>query len=353
MPDFLDTLYYGNTLLEWLTSFGIIFGTVIIGKIVYWICGTVVRKVTAKTDTRLDDILVDMLEEPLVFAITLGGIWYALSRLSLSATTKGWVAGILSFTVVMCLAWLITRLADSLFKEFLAPLAEHSNTDLDDQLLPLARKATKIIVWSLAFIVAANNAGYNVGALIAGLGIGGLALAMAAKDTVSNVFGGFTVFTDRPFVVNDRVKVLGFDGHIREIGVRSSRLETLEGRMVTIPNATFQDTAVENVTVEPTRKIPTELGLTYDMSSAQMRRAIEILRDIADSHEGINDATKCAFTGFGDSAMLITFIYYIIKDADILQTQNDVNLAILERFTAEGLDMAFPTQTIYSHAVSA
>lgn len=167
------------------------------------------------------------------------------------------------------------------------------------------------------------------------------------------MFGGFTVFTDRPFVVNDRVKVLGFDGYIREIGVRSTRLQTLEGRMVTIPNSTFQDTAVENVTVEPSRKVPMEIGLTYDMTPAQMRRAMEILREIAGAHGGLTDDTKCAFTGFGDSAMSITFIYYIKKEADIMQTQTEINLAILDRFTAEGLDMAFPTQTIYSHKVSA
>lgn len=353
MREFFQNEYYDNTILEWLIAFGIIFGSVLVGKIVYWLCGGVVRKLTAKTRTKLDDIIVDMVEEPLVFAITLVGVWYGLSRLNLSETADSWIAGILQFLIVMCVAWVITRLADSLFKEFLAPLADKSETDLDDQLLPLARKATKIIVWSIAVIVAANNAGYNVGALIAGLGIGGLALAMAAKDTVSNVFGGFTVFTDRPFVVNDRVKILGFDGYIREIGVRSTRLQTLEGRMVTIPNSTFQDTAVENVTVEPTRKVPMEIGLTYDMSPAQMRRAMEILLEIAGAHDGLADDTKCAFTGFGDSAMSITFIYYIKKEADIMQTQTEINLAILDRFTAEGLDMAFPTQTIYTHKASA
>lgn len=104
-------------------------------------------------------------------------------------------------------------------------------------------------------IVALNNAGYDVGALIAGLGIGGLALAMAARDTVSNVFGGFTIFTDRPFTLNDRIKVSGFDGTVDEIGIRSTRLRTLAGTLVTIPNSTFSESAVENVSAEPSRKV--------------------------------------------------------------------------------------------------
>jgi MscS family membrane protein len=94
-----------------------------------------------------------------------------------------------------------------------------------------------------------------VGALIAGLGIGGLALAMAARDTVSNVFGGFTIFTDRPFTLNDRIKVSGFDGTVDEIGIRSTRLRTLAGTLVTIPNSTFSESAVENVSAEPSRKV--------------------------------------------------------------------------------------------------
>jgi MscS family membrane protein len=210
-----------------------------------------------------------------------------------------------------------------------------------------------MIVWSVGTIVALNNAGYDVGALIAGLGIGGLALAMAAKDTVSNVFGGFTVFTDRPFVVNDRVRVAGYDGTIKEVGVRSTRLQTLEGRIVTIPNSTFSDSPVENVSLEPSRKVIVDLGLTYDTSPEGMRRAMEILQEITADSEGVEDNVITAFTAFGDSAMTIKLIYYIAKSADILATQSEVNMQILERFSAEKLEFAYPTQTVYTIPASA
>ena len=100
---------------------------------------------------------------------------------------------------------------------------------------------------TLGLIVALNNAGYDIGALIAGLGVGGLALAIAAKDTVANIFGSVTIFADRPFVIGDRVRIKGHDGVVRDIGIRSTRLETRDGPMVTIPNATFADSAVEDV----------------------------------------------------------------------------------------------------------
>ena len=134
-------------------------------------------------------------------------------------------------------------------------MVEESDNTLDDQLLPIVRKGTKFSLWAVGIIVALNNAGYDVGALIAGLGIGGLALAMAARDTVSNVFGGFTIFTDRPFTLNDRIKVSGFDGTVDEIGIRSTRLRTLAGTLVTIPNSTFSGSAVENSSAEPSRGV--------------------------------------------------------------------------------------------------
>ena len=135
---------------------------------------------------------------------------------------------------------------------------------MDDQLLPVVRKGLRATIWILGILVALNNAGYNVGALLAGLGIGGLALAMAAKDTVANIFGGVTIFTDKPFKINERIKLGGFDGTITEIGIRSTRLKTLEGRVVTIPNAKFTGGMVENVSMEPSRKVVLNLGLVYD-----------------------------------------------------------------------------------------
>ena len=352
MQDFLSRTYYGNTVLDWAIAFGIIIAAFILGKILYWVAGTVIRQLTKRTNTKLDDILVDMVEEPAVFALTIAGVWYGLRTLELPETAEVWIGNVVQFLVVLAAAWMLTRVLDAIYREYLVPLAEKSENDLDDQLLPILQKGTKLAVWSIGIIVALNNAGYDVGALIAGLGIGGLALAMAAKDTVSNIFGGFTIFSDRPFKLNDRVKVAGFDGTVIDIGVRSTRLKTLEGRVVTIPNSTFSDSAVENVSLEPSRKIVLNLGLTYDTTPEQMQQAMTILKDIAASNEGAEEDISLGFNAFGDSAMNIIFIYYIKKGADILGTQTEMNMKILEQFTKEGLDFAFPTQTLYTKQIA-
>lgn len=349
--DILSQAYYGNTVLQWLTALGVIVGAVVVGRLIYWIFGNIVKKLTAKTKTKLDDIIIDMIEEPIVFIITVSGAWIGLSLLTLPEPVQRWTDNILHFLIILTVAWLLTRLLDAFVREYLVPITEKSETDLDDQLLPIVRKGMKISIWTIGIIVALNNAGYDVGALIAGLGIGGLALAMAAKDTVSNIFGGFTIFTDRPFSLNDRVKVAGHDGFIREIGVRSTRLETLEGRIVTIPNSKFSDTPVENISLEPSRKVVSNLGLTYDTPPEKMQEAMEILKGIAADNDNLEEKVLVSFSAFGDSAMNILFIYYIKTGGDILGAQTDVNMSILTKFTAAGLDFAFPTQTHYTKQV--
>lgn len=348
MPDLLQNTYYNNTVLEWFTAMGIILGVSLLGKLAYRAFRTGFRSLTAKTKTKLDDIIIDMIEEPVVAALVIAGFWFALKGLHLPTDMIVIVGHVMQFAIFMMVAWLLTRLLDALFEEYLVPLAKSSETTLDDQLLPFLRKGLKIIIWCMAIIIGLNNAGYDVAALIAGLGIGGLALAMAAKDTVANIFGGFTILADKPFVINDRVQVDGYDGTVTDIGIRSTRIKTLAGRVVTIPNSTFADTPVENVSWEPSRKITLDLGMTYDTSPENMEQGLQILQEIADADEGINDGSIIFFSGFGDFSMNLKFIYYIKKASNIAATQNRVNLAILRQFNAAGLEFAFPTQTLYN-----
>jgi MscS family membrane protein len=350
MQELWSRTFYGNTVLDWTIALGIMVGAVIAGKAVYWIFANGVRQLTRRTKTKLDDLVLDMVEEPAVFVLSVAGIWYAFTTLELPELATRWIGNLVQLMIALSAAWLLSRLLDAVYQEYLVPITSKTETDLDDQLLPILRKGTKITIWTVGVIVALNNAGYDVGALIAGLGIGGLALAMAAKDTVSNIFGGFTIFTDRPFKLNDRIKVAGFDGVIKEIGVRSTRLETLEGRIVTIPNSRFSDTPVENVSLEPSRKVISNLGLTYDTTPEQMKEAMAILKQVAADNPEVQDNVVTSFTEFGASALNVLFIYYIVKGADVFQVQNDVNLEILTRFAAAKLDFAFPTQTIYTRA---
>lgn len=349
MSEFLEKTFYGNTILEWSIALGIILGSVIVSKIIYWIFTKVVKRLAAKTKTRLDDLIVDMIEEPISFAIVIVGIWYGLHTLDFPEFVSTWLGRIYYLLIIFNVAWLITRLFDALLQEYLVPAAEKSENDLDDVLLPIVRKGVKGTVWAIAVIVGLNNAGYDVGALIAGLGIGGLAFALAAQDSVANLFGGFTIFTDKPFTINDRIVISGIDGFVREIGIRSTRIQTLEGRIVTIPNKVFSGNPIENISSEPSRKVVLNLGLTYQMTDEQLQKSLDILAGIAEQHKDLIEAnTLKSFNAFGDFALNIMFVYYIKKGSDILDTQTKINLAIYKAFGDEGLDFAYPTQTLFN-----
>ncbi len=351
MKAFLEKEFYYNTVAEWALAIGILVASFIIAKIIYWIFGNVIKRMAAKTKSRIDDIIVDTFQQPVVFGLTIFGLWYGIRQLMFPDKIHHWINNVYHVLIVITITWLIARLVDAILKEYLVPLAEKTESDMDDQLIPVVRKGLRAGIWILGIIVALNNAGYDVAALIAGLGIGGLALALAAKETISNIFGGITVFTDKPFKINDRIKIDGFDGTITEIGIRVTRLKTLEGRIVTIPNSKFTAGMVENVSLEPSRKVVLNIGLIYDTPTIKMEKAMELLKEIAASSTNLEEGALVSFNNFGDSSLGILFIYYIKKEADILVTQSEINLAIMKQFEAHGLEMAYPTQTVYTKKV--
>lgn len=346
--DVLTKTYYGNSLGTYLYSFLLIICSVVVAKLAYWVIGNVVKRITGKTRNKLDDILVDMLEEPAVFAIIVMGIWFSLQPLSKSETVETVISTAYYILIVFDVAWFISRILDGLVKRYIVPMVSKSRSKLDDQLLPIIQKGLKIALWILALLIALNNAGYNVGAVLASLGIGGIAFALAAKDTIANLFGSFTIFVDKPFTVGERVLLSGYDGFIREIGVRSTRLETLNGRMVTLPNSQVADECIENVSSEPSRKMTLDLGLTYDTDHKQLRQAMDMLERIAEGNEGTEENVVTGFTAFNDFALNIRLIYYIRKGQPVFKIQTEINLEILRQFNEAGLAFAFPTQTIYT-----
>ncbi len=344
--EFFEKQWYHNSLGDWGIALLIIIGVVIATKLIIWFIKNVLKKLSAKTETRLDDLLVEMLEEPIIYIFALGGIWFALKRLVFPPEIIDYIDKGFWFVVILATTWFIARLLIALIDEYLAPAVEKSESDLDDQLLPIARKVIKYTIWVLGILMALNNVGFNVGAILAGLGIGGLALAMAAKDTVANIFGGVTIFTDKPFVLGDRIKISGYDGIVQEVGIRSTRIKTLAGTMLTVPNMKFTDGIIENISMEPSRKVTLNLGLTYDTPEDKVQLALDILKDIITNTDGTEDNVLVSFNAFGDFSLGVLFIYYITKGADILQVQTNVNMQILKRFNENKLEFAFPTQSI-------
>ncbi len=352
--DVLQNTFLGNTLEHWLFALAWAIGGIIVARILYKVVGGLARRITSKTSTNLDNLIVDKLEEPLVLALTIIALRTGYGELTFGDGVDSFVNSAMKVAYALNITWGIARLVDAVIMNFFVPYTLSKESAMMDQFGPILRKGLRSGIWIFGLIMALNNAGYDVGALIAGVGIGGLAMAMAAKDFVANIFGGITVFVDKPFQVGDRVQIGGYDGTIEEIGIRSTRLRTLAGRLVIIPNFKFTDSFVENVTIEPSRKMSLTLGLTYDTTPERVEEAMDILRQIIEGRSAtIEPNPTIWFESFGDFSLNIKMIYYINKEGHVAHDPGAIHLEILKRFNAAGLDFAFPTQTLLTPDVSA
>jgi MscS family membrane protein len=334
-----------NSLSDYLIAISLIIVSILLSKLLYNVVYNFIEKHTPKNT--FPEILIKLLKEPLLFALIILGIWYSLKTLNFSDSGEKFISTVYYLLITFDIAWFVVRFIDSVIERYIVPFTKETETKLDDQLLPLVRKAIKALIWILAILVALNNAGYDVGAIVASLGIGGLAFALAAKDTLANFFGSITIFLDEPFAIGDRVKIDKYEGYVEEIGLRSTRVRLLNGRVVTIANSIIVNTPIENVSSEPSRKIAITLGLVYSTTYEQIQKAMQILEDIVKKCDLVEDEAVTSFINFNSSSLDIKLIYYIKPSSCIFKAQSCINLEILKNFEQEGLEFAYPTQTLY------
>ena len=214
----LQDTYYGNKVSDWLISLAIIFGALILNKIIVLLNKYVIQRLTSKTNNRLDDILFQMLESPVLLGIVLTAIWFAARRLSLGTDIEKHIAFAYKILIVVNITWFVARFANALIEEYWTQKVDENNHKvLDAHLVSLLKKTILIVIWSLGSVTALNNIGYSVSAIIGALSIFGVAFALASQDTIKNIFAGITIFFDRPFRIGDRIKVDKYDGFIQDI----------------------------------------------------------------------------------------------------------------------------------------
>ncbi len=333
-----------------LLAFGFLAG----GFILRWVFNLIVanrlKKAAEKTETKADDMAVAAIISPLGMILPLVGIF--LSIRTLLAIHQTWLHNTdMGFRIasIFVLTWTGFRMLDAL-AVFFAELTSRTESKLDDQLIPLLRKAIKTFIVILAFILTAQNLGYSVSGLIAGLGIGGLALAMAAKDTLANLFGSLMILIDRPFHVGDWITFPGGDGVVEEIGLRSTRVRTFAKTVVSIPNAALANATVENHSLMPKRRIKFTLGVTYESTVEQVETLVGNIEKYLHANPDIDQEFMLVkFTTLNDSSLDL-FIYCFTKTTDWTQhlsIRQDVNLSVMSLVEELGMSIAYPTQTLH------
>jgi MscS family membrane protein len=342
-------MFLGNTYAQffWLFVYSIL--GIIVGKSVYFLSSKFIRLFTKKTKTNLDDILIELLEKPVIFLIILSGFYLGINQLTIIDKTQLIINKLFGVSFAVSICWIVINFVDAIIVNYIKPLSDKSKSDLNIHLLPLLRKMAKIIFWVMVFIMIIKSFGFDVSALVTGVGIGGLAFALAAQDLLSNLFGGIAILSDKPFRIGDRIKIGANEGFIREIGMRTTRMETLDGTQLVIPNSDIAKSVLENVSREKARKIRLNIGLTYNTPKKKIIEAQKIIYDVVKNHQLTENESVASLSEFGESALNILIIYWI-KESNVdklLEIKNEINLSIKDRFEKSGVEMAFPTRTIH------
>ncbi|PRP93828.1 Low conductance mechanosensitive channel YnaI [Enhygromyxa salina] len=355
MSEFLATKLLGSDIS--VHQVGYVLLAIIIGLALSWVINLVLSRVADKANTdSIRGAVIIALDGPLRWAIIVSAVWIAYVIMmadgagdrALAATALGSLK-LLFATQMPFLMWFGTRLTNGLTAIW-GDRADQTASTFDDQLVPVVRTLAKISILVVGVLVIVQNLGGQVGSVLAGLGIGGAAIALASKDTIANLFGSIVIFVDRPFMVGDWVEIGSQEGTVEAVGLRVTRIRTFANSLITVPNSALTTTAINNWSRMRKRRIKLTIGVTYDANPSQVQAGVASIRELLQGDERVSqDFMLVNFTNFGASSLDI-FVYAFTLTTrwdEYMQIREELLLEIMRRFQDIGLSFAFPSQSLY------
>ena len=358
--DFLLTEILGNTIQDYSWFFGAVLLGFIFKRLISKYLSHLLFKVLGKKGGEVGVEKFDtLLTKPIGFCIMLTVIYLGSTHIQYPAVwdldtvneigLKMLINKGFSLIYIYSIFRIFLRLIDYIGL-ILLKRAEKTASKMDDQLIPFVLEIIKFVVYVFAiFIILGSVLGVNIIALTTGLGIGGLALAMASKESLENLLGSFTIFLDQPFTVGDIVTVGSVTGVVEKVGFRSTRIRTFDKSLVTVPNKKMIDAELDNLGLRPVRRVKFNIGLTYETTPEQMKAIVTDIQEMINLHEKTNQDGRVRFQEFGSSSLDIMVMYFVAspKWEDLINVKEDVNYKIMEIVKKHNSDFAFPSTTVY------
>jgi MscS family membrane protein len=358
--DFLLTEILGNTIQDYSWFFGAVLLGFIFKKLISKYLSHLLFKVLGTKGVEVGiDKFDKLLTKPIGFFIMLSVIYVGSTHIEYPAVwnlvsekefgLKMLINRGFSLVYVYSIFWIILKVID-FAGLILNKRAEATENKMDDQLIPFIVEIAKIITYIFALVVIVGNVfDSDITALATGLGIGGLALAMASKESLENLLGSFTIFFDQPFTVGDIVTVGSVTGIVEKVGFRSTRIRTFDKSLVTVPNKKMIDAELDNLGLRPVRRVKFNIGLTYETTPEQMKAIVTDIQEMINLHEKTNQDGRVRFQEFGSSSLDIMVMYFVDspKWEDLINVKEDVNYKIMEIVKKHNSDFAFPSTTVY------
>jgi len=330
------------------TAFGIILLTYIVRKIVGYLFENWLHRLAQKTSWEIDDRMIPAMRGPVGWLIFVLGLFIALTVLKMSPEWDRAIVLMVKAATLTIVFWGVLRAMD-VFAQTAMEIAESRGSGVHG-FVPLIQKAARTFLIIIAVIIVAQNMGYSVSSLLAGLGIGGLAVALAAQETLGNFFGSVSLVADRPFRVGDWIQVGSkVDGDVEEIGLRSTKVRTWSKSLMSIPNKVLANEIIENWSKMPKRRVKQYIGVTYNTPADAMHELVEDIKQLLKEDEGVQqDFILVNFTDFGESSLQILVYYFTSTTAWLahMDIRQRINIKIMKAVEARGASMAFLTRSL-------
>ncbi|MNK34115.1 Low conductance mechanosensitive channel YnaI [compost metagenome] len=345
MDSILDLNFLENTLNRWLVALALIIAAFIVIKLVKAVVIKRLKKWASATQTTWDNFIIDVIDRYVIPLLYISSFYFALLTLNFADTADRvlHVAYLFSFT------FFALRIISAAFKKFVYSFIQREeDSESKEKQAGGLIAIVNIVIWICGIIFLIDNMGYNVTTLIAGLGVGGISIALAAQAVLGDLFSYFVIFFDRPFEIGDFVTLGEDNGVIEYIGIKTTRIRTLSGEQLVCSNTDLTNSRLHNYKRMERRRIVFSLGVTYDTTHEQLSKIPDLVKGIIISRPQLQ-FDRGHFSGYGDFSLNFEFVYFVSSpDYNVyMDNQQSVYLDIFSVFKQEGIEFAFPTQTLF------
>jgi len=331
-----------------VVSIGLFIGFLILGWVIYYIFQRYFSRWAEKTKTKLDDEILKNIKKPIYFFVILVGTYSALNNFTFIKTYSTELTFIFSIVQILLVTFVITRVVNVVIAWY---AERRSKQKMSEHILFVFKKIINFTIYMFAFLIILYVLKIDLSGVVVGLGVGGIAIAFALQNVLSDAFSAFSIYFDKPFEIGDFIIVGEYSGTVKKIGMKSTRVILLQGEELVLANSELTKTSVRNFKKMKKRRISFSFGVTYGTSTKKLKKIPDIVRNIINSNklEYVDSLDRVHFSEFGDFSLNFDIVYYM-KTQDYVKykdTQQQINFAIKEAFEKEGIEMAFPTQTIF------
>lgn len=345
MESFLQDVFLGNAVKDWGIAIGVFIGVYILVKIFEYLLVRYLKNLATKTKTQVDDFLIEVIHTSVVPMAYFGGVYLGMRYLSFSEN----VYNVTHIALLVVFTFYVLRIIISAVRfSVYSYLDKQEEADVKKKQARGILIIINVVIWSLGVVFLLDNLGKDVTAIIAGLGVGGIAIALAAQTILGDLFSYFVIFFDQPFELGDFIVLDDKSGNVEYVGVKTTKIRTLTGDLLIVSNTDLTNSRVHNYKKMAERRIVFKLGFIYQTKHEQLKQIPTLIKSIIESVEGVR-FDRSHFSGYGDFSLNFETVYYVTAPdyAIYMDKQQEIYLALFKKFEEEGIVFAYPTQTLF------